>query len=254
MLFGKPKPTVTPEDKEWIEEAFLWFEEEYTRDYLKNVRTIEPTKEFFPIDFKGTEKNAEDLTKKICEYMDIKDVQIDLHYFSDKPLELSEGIVTTQSEKGFRQESKNALGTYSEKGHRKYSIGIELEVLKNPTNLIATISHELSHLVLLGEGRLKENDEELTDLNCIAMGFGIFTCNSIFTFDQWQGTSHQGWQAKRNGYVPEEVATYALALLTRYRNDSDDNSWIEYLNPSPKKMFQRNIKYLTTTTDEIKFK
>ncbi|HEY5746934.1 MAG TPA: hypothetical protein VIU12_12705 [Chryseolinea sp.] len=253
MLFGKPKPTVTPEDKDWIEEAFLWFEEEYTRDFLKNVRTIEPTKEFFSIDFKGTEKNAEDLTKMICGYMDIKDVQIDLHYFSDKPLELAEGIVTTQSEKGFRQASKNALGTYTEKGHRKYSIGIELEVLKNPTSLIATISHELSHLLLLGEGRLQKNDEELTDLNCIALGFGIFTCNSIFTFDQWQGTSHQGWQAQRRGYIPEEVATYALALLTRYQ-DKNDNGWTDYLNSSPKKMFKKNIKYLTATTDEIKFK
>ena len=253
MLFGKPKPTVTPEDKVWIEEAFLWFEEEYTRDLLKNIKTIEPTKEFFPLDFNGTEKNAEELTKIICEYMDIKNVQIDLHYFSDKPLELSEGIVTTQSEKGFRQTSKNALGTYTEKGHRKYSIGIELDVLKNPTTLIATLSHELSHLLLLGEGRLQKNDEELTDLNCIALGFGIFTCNSIFTFDQWQGASHQGWQAQKRGYIPEEVATYALALLTRYQ-DKNDNGWTDYLNPSPKKMFKKNIKYLTATTDEIKFK
>lgn len=253
MLFGKPKPTVTPEDKDWIEEAFLWFEGEYTRDFLKTMTFVEPTKEFFPIDFKGTEQNAEDLTKMICEYMYIKDVQIDLHYFSDKPLELTEGIVTTQSETGIKEESKNTLGTYSEKGYKKYSVGIELELLKNPTNLIATIAHELSHLVLLGEGRLHENDEELTDLNCIALGFGIFTCNSIFTFDQWQGASHQGWQAQRRGYIPEEVATYALALLTRYQN-KDDNSWADYLNPSPKKMFEKNIKYLMTTTDEIRFK
>ena len=137
------------------------------------------------------------LDKNDLWYMDIKDVEIDLHYFSDKPLELTEGIVTTQNETGFKQESKNTLGTYSEKGYKKYSVGIEVELLKSPTNLIATIAHELSHLVLLGEGRLNENDEELTDLNCIALGFGIFTCNSIFTFDQWQGTSHQGWQAQR---------------------------------------------------------
>jgi hypothetical protein len=26
MLFRKPKPSVTPEDKEWVEVAFLWFE------------------------------------------------------------------------------------------------------------------------------------------------------------------------------------------------------------------------------------
>jgi hypothetical protein len=253
MLFGKPKSTVTPEDKEWIEDAFLWLEKEYTRDYLKSVRIIEPTKAFFPIDFKGTEKNAEDLTKMISDYMDIKDAHIDLHYFSDKPLELTEGIVTDQNDTGSRQGSKNVLGTYSEQGHKKYSIGIELQLLKNPTSLIATIAHELSHLVLLGEGRLSENDEELTDLNCIALGFGIFTCNSIFTFEQWQGSSHQGWRAQRRGYIPEQVATYALALLAKYQN-KDDNAWADHLNASCKKMFHKNLKYLTTTTDEIKFK
>jgi hypothetical protein len=32
MLFGKPKPTVTPEDRDWIEEAFLGLN--------KNIRAI----------------------------------------------------------------------------------------------------------------------------------------------------------------------------------------------------------------------
>jgi hypothetical protein len=253
MLFGKVKPTVTPEDKDWIEEAFLWFEGEYTRDYLKNVTFIEPTKEFFPINFDGTEKNAEDLTKMVCDYMDIKGVDIDLYYFIDKPVELADGIITTQNETGFRQENKSTLGTFSAKSHNRYSVGIESGLLKNPTNLIATIAHELSHLILLGEGRLKENNEELTDLNCIALGFGIFTCNSIFTFDQWQGTSNQGWQTQKNGYIPEEVATYALALLTQYQGKADD-SWTSFLNPTPRKMFTKNMRYLSATTDEIRFR
>lgn len=254
MLFGKPKPTVTPEDKDWIEEAFLWFEQEYTSDYLKSVKILVPTKEFFPIDFKGTQENAEQLTKMICEHMFIKDVKIDLHFFNDKPIELAEGIVIAQNQSGMGgYQNKNRLGTYAEKGHGKYSIGIELDLLKNPVNLIATIAHELSHLVLLGEDRLKENDEELTDLNCIALGFGIFTCNSIFKFNQWQGSSYSGWQTQTSGYIPEQVATYALALLTKYQG-RDYSSWIDYLNPSPKKMFKRNMEYLTDTEDEIKFK
>lgn len=246
MFFGKPKPTVTPDDKDWIEEAFVWLEQQYGQDFLKNVVTVEPTKQFFPIDFKGTEKNAEQLTEIICDYMQIKDVKIDLHYFSDKPLELAEGIVTTQSEKGPGFQNKNKLGTYSEKGQNKYSIGIELELLKDPTDLIATIAHELSHLTLLGEGRLETNDEELTDLNTIALGFGIFTANSIFRFKQFQGTSHQGWQTQRRGYIPEQVAAYCLALLSNYQK-KDDSSWTQFLNKSVKKMYDKNLEYLRTT-------
>lgn len=253
MIFGKPKPTVTPEDKDWIEEAFLWFEQQYGQDFLKKVIIIQPTKEFFPIDFRGTEEDAEQLTRMICDYMKIKNAKIDLHYFSDKPLELTEGIVTTQSAEGSGFQNKNKLGTYSENGKNKYSIGIELELLKNPIDLIATIAHELSHLTLLGEGRLEVNDEELTDINTIALGFGIFTANSIFQFQQFQGTSHQGWQTQRRGYIPEQVAAYCLALLTNYQQ-KDDSSWAHFLNKSVKKMYERNLKYIRTTADEIKFR
>jgi hypothetical protein len=253
MLFGKPRPTVTETDKEWIEDAFLWFENEYKSEYLKAVKMVEPTTDFFPVKFTGTEQDAEELATIICNYMDIRNVRIDLHYFNDQPIELSEGIVTTQSESGFKQENKNILGTYSNSGQNHYSIGIEVSLLKNPMNLIATIAHELSHLVLLGEGRIEENDEGLTDLNCIALGFGIFTCNSIFRFDQWQGAAHQGWSAQRNGYLPEEVATYALALLANYQKQQDIK-WTKFLNRSPRKMFERNLKYLATTTEEIRFK
>jgi len=30
MFIGKPKPTVTPDDKDWIEQAFIWFFERYS--------------------------------------------------------------------------------------------------------------------------------------------------------------------------------------------------------------------------------
>jgi len=248
MFFGKPKPTVTPDDKDWVEEAFLWLEQQYGQEFLKKVQTIEPTKEFFPLDFKGTAENAEQLTKMICDYMQINDAKIELYYFSDKPLELTEGIVTERAKKG----PGHALGMYSEKSD-KFSIGIELGVLKDPINLIATLAHELSHLILLGEGRLEENDEELTDLNTIAMGFGIFTANSTFKFEQWRGTSHQGWQASRQGYIPEQVSAYGLALLANYQRTEKLN-WTQYLNSAIRKMFNKNMEYLRTTTDEIKFK
>jgi hypothetical protein len=184
----------------------------------------------------------------ICDYMQIKDAKIELYYFSDKPIELTEGIVTERP----KTAPGSALGMYSER-HDKFSIGIELDVLKDPQNLIATLAHELSHLMLLGEGRLEKNDEELTDLNTIATGFGIFTANATFQFQQWQGTSHQGWQAQRNGYIPEQVSAYGLALMANYQGTTDP-AWIKYLNPSIKKMFKKNLEYLRTTKEEVKFK
>lgn len=243
MFFSKPKPTVTKEDKEWIENSFSWFEEQYDRDFLKAVKIIEPTKEFFDHEFTGTEEDAEYSLKKITEYMDIKGVNIELYYFSEAPMEFQdEGIVATQNTEGDGTKDNYALGKYSEDGPNKFEIGLELSQLKNPQSMIATLAHELSHLILLGEGRIDENDEELTDLNCIALGFGIFIGNSIFNFQQWQGSSHQGWQANKQGYIQEEVAAYALAFFNNYQLNQTD--WHRHLNKSMNKLYFKNLKYL----------
>jgi hypothetical protein len=253
MLFGKAKPTVKAEDRVWIEDAFIWFEEQYGRDFLKSIKIIEPTKEFFDHKFTGTEEDAEFALNQITKYMDIKGAKIELYYFSEAPMEFSEeGIVATYNAEGNGTQDNYALGKYSEDGPNKFEIGIELSQLKNPQSLIATLAHELSHMILLGEGRIEENDEELTDLNCIALGFGIFTGNSIFNFQQWQGSSHQGWQANRQGYIPEEVAAYATALFNNYQNNETD--WYKHLNASMSKLYKKNIKYLESTKDEIRFK
>lgn len=253
MIFGKQKPTVTPEDKKWIEDAFIWFEEQYGRDYLKSLRIIEPTKEFFDHQFTGTESDAEFALKKITEYMDIKGANIELYYFSEAPMEFEdEGIIATQNPEEAETKDNYALGKYSEDGLNKFEIGLELSQLKNPQSMIATLAHELSHMILLGEGRIDENDEELTDLNCIALGFGIFTGNSVFSFQQWQGSSHQGWQANRQGYIPEEVAAYAIALFKCYQNNNSD--WHQHLNKSMSKLYKKNLTYLQSTKEEIRFK
>ncbi len=253
MIFSKPKPTVTAEDQNWIDEAFVWFEQQYSREYLKTVKIIEPTKEYFNYNFNGSKKDAEFVVDKVCEYMQIKDSNIELYFFSDVPMQFdNEGIALTQSEEGHSLKNEYSLGKYSEKGNNSFEIGIELSLLKNPISLIATIAHELSHLILLGEGRIDQNDEELTDLNCIALGFGIFISNSIFNFQQWHGISHQGWSANRHGYIPEQVAAYAMALFQNYQQN--DHDWDVYLNKSVKKMYLKNIKYFEKTNDEISFK
>lgn len=253
MLFGKPKPTVNQDDKEWIEDAFIWLEEQYGKEYLKGIRVIEPTSEFFDHKFSGSEEDAHYALARCLEYMDIKSVDVKLYFFNEAPMSFEdEGIILTQSEEGTGYQDGYALGEYSETGSGDFEIGLEMSQLKNPQSMISTIAHELSHLILLGEGRLEENDEELTDINCIALGFGIFLGNSIFEFNQWQGTNHHGWQAQRRGYIPEQVAAYSMAIFNNYQNNLSD--WSKHLNKGIKKMYEQNLKYLNSNGAICRFK
>src|SRR5439155_16827567 len=78
----------------------------------------------------------------------------------------------------------------------KYHIGLEQKKLTEPLDMIATLAHEFSHIKLLGEKRIENNNEPLTDLTTVIFGLGIFNANAAFQtrrgVDSW-GCSKLGY-------------------------------------------------------------
>ncbi len=148
----------------------------------------------------------------------------------------------------FESSHSGALGTY-QKRRGKYIVSLETTQAANPTNLIATIAHELGHAKLLGENRLDadyEDHESLTDLTTVFFGMGIFTANSAFVFQQWTDTYSQGWQAATHGYLSEEMFGYALALFAFLRGE-EKPEWTKYLETNVRSYCKSSLKYLAKT-------
>jgi len=233
----KKKLPITKEDKIWVDEDLNWLRTEFGKEHFMEIRTVTPTTDFYKRTFDGTEKDAEFILKRTMELMNIRDSEIILEFFSDQPIEMTDGtMLTTPAD--INGSWNSASGTYQQ-NENETIISIEREQLKNPTSLIATISHELSHQILLGENRIEENDEFLTDFTAITYGFGIFIGNSRFQFTS-QGL---GWQSSSQGYLPEQIIAYAMAWLSIERNEKTDYS--KYLNKSMHKYFEQSFEYLT---------
>ena len=112
---------------------------------------------------------------------------------------------------------------------------------------MATIAHELGHVVLLGGGKVSPDDkghEYLTDLLTVFFGLGIFTANSAFQFSQWQDHSHQGWSASRSGYLSEEMFAYSLAVYAWLRGEKNPK-WANFLAINVGVYFRQCLKYLS---------
>ena len=237
----KNKLPITDEDKIWIDQDLNWLRTEFGEKHFMEIRTVTPTKDFYERTFDGTEKDAEFILEKTMELMNIRDVDIKLDFFSDSPVEMDNGTtLTTPADINGSWES--AAGTF-EQNDDGTTISIETQQLKNPVSLIATISHELAHQILLGENRIEENDEFLTDLTAITYGFGIFIGNSRFQFTS-QGFE---WQSRAQGYLPEQIIAYSMAWLSKERNE--ENNYSQYLDKSIKKYFEQSLKYLTENTE-----
>jgi hypothetical protein len=238
----KKKLSVTEDDKKWVEESCIFLREILGKKHFDNLRTITPTKNFYNWTFKGDEQDAEFVLKKTKELMLIEDSNIRIVYFSDQPVEMADGTILT-SPADINGQWESASGAYEEFENEKI-IYIEKSQLKNTVSLIATIAHELSHFILLGENRIEENDEYLTDLTAIVYGFGIFLGNSRFQHTKFQNISNSGWQMSSQGYLPEQVIAYAMVWLSNYRGESTEYN--KYLNKEMSKFFSQNVEYLQT--------
>ncbi|MEY8870065.1 hypothetical protein AB9K24_11180 [Meridianimaribacter flavus] len=233
----KKKLPITEEDKIWVDEDLNWLKTEFGKEHFMEIHTVTPTKDFYERNFDGTEKDAEFILERTMELMNIQNVDVKLDFFSDSPIEMADGtVLTTQAD--LNGSWKSASGTYQQTENGTV-ISIETGQLKNPISLIATISHELAHQILLGENRIEENDEFLTDFTAITYGFGIFIGNSRFQFSS-QGF---GWQSSSLGYLPEQIIAYAMAWLSKERNENTEYS--QFLNKSMKKYFDQSFEWLT---------
>ena len=241
----KKKPSVTEDDRKWIEESFIYLREILGYEHFDSLRTITPTKNYHDWTFKGNEEDAEFVLERTKELMLIADSNIRIEYFSDQPIEMGDGTILS-SPADINGQWQSAAGSYEEFENEKI-IYIEKEQLKNTFSLIATIAHELSHFILLSESRIEENDEYLTDLTAIAYGFGIFLGNSRFQYSKFQNISHSGWQMSSQGYLPEQVIAYAMAWISIQRNESTE--YEKYLNKEMAKFFTQNIEYLQTNNE-----
>ena len=90
--------------------------------------------------------------------------------------------------------------------------------------LVAVLAHELGHVILLRPGLVDRKDpdmEPLNDLLTVFLGFGIFTANAAFRFEQHSDNRSQGWSARRTGYLSEQQFGYSLARFAYERGEKN---------------------------------
>lgn len=239
-MFWKKKPScpITIEDKEWVEGALDWIEKELF--VLTNKETILPTKKYFDRDFTGIEEDAYFVLKQLFTYFDVDTSEIKLEFFENGQVEIDRGMMTQ------KEDDRGTLGIYP-LDTEEIIIQIERSQLKDPIDLIATLSHELSHYVLLDlhdvylEG---EENEWFTDLFTIAQGFGIFLGNTKFKFSQWtSGDGWLGWKYSSAGYLPLQMIAYTMAEIA-CRRDEEKPEWTHLLTSDFRDFFKQSDKYI----------
>jgi len=246
--FLKSNKKYEPLDKElrkYFENNFLWLMQEFPEPKIEKRKILTPTTSDFPIKWNKSRENATEALKVICSNMQLDPNEIELDFYDNglKEIDMGTSVVFIESD----PDNPDAAGLYHhEKIDGKYSISLDEALLEKPDSLIATIAHELSHVKLLGEKKLQQNDEMLTDFTTVFFGLGIFNANCAFQFynqtDRWGHSSL--------GYLKIDEWAYALALFAFIRHE-DEPQWKQFLSKTIKYDFEKCLRYMIENEEEI---
>ncbi|WP_203923460.1 hypothetical protein [Rugosimonospora africana] len=230
---------VRPVERDWIERSMDWFVTEFGTQRLHG-EVVLPTDDYFPGAYRGTREDIRAVLARLCAQMDIDPSRVDLEYdAADDNPELS-AYVPIQSE------WTGAAGHHRIRDGRSV-IGIRDDQAAHPTALVATIAHELGHVLLLGDGRIsarQQDHEPLTDLLTIFFGLGIFSANAAFEYTRTVRGTYSYARTSRFGYLTEPMYGYGLARYAWLRGDADPG-WARYLDTNPRTFLRRGLRYLS---------
>ncbi len=255
MLGFPPKLPINDEERLWVDEGFRRLEKALGRRRMLDAHVIVPTAEHFPDPYDKTPEAAGKLVRRVCGYMNVDLSRIELEIFPDETEELRKLLPSWHGKSG-----TCAAGMYLHDPHSDGSqdeqrpvVAIRSTLLQDPLALVATVAHELGHVILLGGGlmdRETSDQEQMTDLLTVFLGLGLFTANSAGQFKQFQDERRQGWSMQRMGYLPEEVYGYALARFASERGE-EKPEWVKHLSTNVRAYFKRSRAWLARNTPEV---
>jgi hypothetical protein len=230
-----------------LEKAFLWLINTFGEDKIKQRKVLTPHPSDFPIKYDMKNREIE-IMKIIAVQMELDpdDIQIDIYIEGQSEIDTGGALGNRLFLQQVEGEKYTGGLYWGRQEDNKYHIGIEQKKLNEPLDMIATLAHEMVHIKLLGEKRIDENNEPLTDLATIIFGLGIFNANAAFQIKN--GIGYKGWS--KLGYLSQMEWGYGLALLA-YLQGEKSPKCVNFLSANVKADFKESVKFIWSNQEEI---
>jgi len=235
---NKPYCPVDAGARAWFDYRWYWLLQQFGTKGLKQRPVILPTPEFFPNSYEGKSEDVEALVHHVAKFMDVDPATLEVHYYEETP-------------NSMMSHQKGTMGMYVQNEQGKFEIWLEVSHLHEPKQMIATIAHELGHVLLLGQGRITgdaEDHEPLTDLLTVFYGLGVFLANTALHENYWSDGGYSSWTIGKRGYLTMNQFGYAFALMARSQGESKP-PWLKHLRLDVRKACLQSLVHLPSHLD-----
>src|SRR5581483_11749050 len=141
-MFGfKPKLPISAEERVWVDDGFRRLATMLGKHRLLDAPMVLPNDEFFPDPYDKGEPGLRALFRRVCGYMVVDPDRVDLEIIPDAS-ELRELLPE------YSGSSNHPAGLhFAEAEGERALIGIRQSLSKDPLQAIATLAHELGHVI-----------------------------------------------------------------------------------------------------------
>jgi hypothetical protein len=223
-IFGKSR-FLEPDLEDWLLETWAWLDRGLDGGGdRRQTQLITPSSAHFPPTEAEGRRRALYVFDLVKSHMGLTNWPCELEAYDRSGAGAQVGEFWVLQSRGspngtFRIEQGRAIISYAN------------DLVARPSDLIATLAHELSHYLLV---RIEEPTpggrealELATDLTVAYTGFGVFGANHAFSFGQHGDTFSQGWRSRRNGYFSERSWAFALALFGVLTDQNIPERWLK---------------------------
>jgi hypothetical protein len=142
-MFGwfRTRCPVETHEKVWTDRWMSWLVQAFGIRRLREAVVVLPTEEFFPDPYDGTEADALGLYRQVGRFMGIDPGRAQLDFFDE-------------AEYGFADEACVYVPGSPER------ILVNREQLADPLALVAALAHGIGNLLLMGDGRIAEDEPD----------------------------------------------------------------------------------------------
>jgi hypothetical protein len=216
---------IDDETRAWLNARISWILDQFGLDYICRIATATLDEALFAGYDPEREETLRLVIDRLCGKLQIDSATIEY--------EISDEFYTDNDGGG-------ALGTYQlYEGMNR--ITVSRKYLADPHVLLATLVHELGHVLLIGQGRIKGDEydhEPLTDLVMVFLGFGPILANSTLADRNYSDWKVSEFYIERRGYLTMPMYGYAIAVLSQLRGEPE-REWSARLRPDVRSAFHK---------------
>lgn len=229
------------EEREWLARSLkeLLFQR---RALLDSAPLVEPTNDWFPEPWSMTAAHGHRLAQRLMHYAGLRGLRISLDAYEPE--------WTSDEEQPW---DAGTAGWFAGIADGRAHFGLHVNQFDDPEKAAGVLAHEVAH-AWREHHRLvvddRDEEEHLTDLTTIVLGFGILTTNITDRYRSSGTWDTTAWSISSAGYLPPQAMAYALALWTTARGDERERKAIErHLEPNQLASFRAALEDIGETRE-----